>query len=204
MLDSGITLLQDFNSAVGRDSAIEFVAIPVHQFKWMIYLSILAFHGVVAVILTELMGRTYGKPWLWFILAFGLPVVGWGTIGLYHLIMATTVTDARQQTFWERVLEGGPVSLLKILRREQAQAQEVKLVSYNVNPECGAMNGNDPELNKLLEDGKYNEARAIAWNMMEISRDANDQVNVDKYQYYLEIIAQSESMNSGVDLGSSG
>jgi hypothetical protein len=200
MVCFAITFLQDFSNAAGRDSSIEFSAIPIHQFKWMIYLSLLALHGVMTVIITELMGRTYGKAWLWFILAFGLPIVGPVTMYLYHQIMFTTMQDARQQTFWERLLRGSPVSLRKSLAIEQRRAQEVKLVEYNVNQKKSRSNGTDPSIERLLENGDYGEARAIAWKMMEIARETRDNNNVSRYQEYLEIIAESEAMNSGSEV----
>jgi hypothetical protein len=204
MLDLGLAIFQETARGEAAQSLTDFTAIPVHQFKWLIYLSALAFHGVISVILTELMGRTYGKWWLWFTISFLLPVIGPISILMYHWILSTSVTEARQQTFWDRMLFGGPVSLRKILLKEQASAQEVKLTPYRpfTNNNTKPTNGSDPEVDRLIKQGNFGEARALAWNLMEIAREAQDGPSVNKYQDYLEVIAVKQSMESGEDISS--
>jgi len=206
MLEISLTYFQDAASGGGDRSITDYTAIPVDQFKWLIYLSALAFHGVIAVILTELMGRTYGKWWLWFTVAFFLPLIGAISILLYHSILSTSVTEARQQTFWERILFGAPVSLRRALAKEYSNAREVKLSDYkpykNNNGARSPSNGADPEIESLLEAGKYGEARAVAWNLMEISREAQDKPNINRYQEYLEVIAERQSMDTGEEVPS--
>ncbi len=177
---------------------IESFSMPVHQFKWLIIFSIVAFHGVTSAILTELMGRTYGKYWLWYIICFTLPVIGPVSVWLYHTMLSTATMDARRRVFFERLLRGGPVSLRKLLIKERNEAQEVKLISYN-NELNRSKNGTDPELENLISEGKFAEARARAWKVMEIARDSGDDPTTGKYQHYLEIIAEQESIGSGAD-----
>jgi len=183
-------------------TSIEFLSMPLHQFKWLIILSALALHGIIAVILTELMGRSYGKSMLWFAIAFFLPLVGPVSIWLYHITLSSSVTGARRQTFWDRVLLGGPVSLARILVKERAMAQEVTLHDYKSVQNFRSKESMDLEIEEMISSGDFGGARAQAWKIIEVARDARDDSTVAKYQEYLEIIAEEESISVGQDAGS--
>jgi hypothetical protein len=180
------------------DTRFTLANVPLAQFTWWIVLCFLALHAVVAAILTELMGRSYGKPLLWFAISFCLPLVGPVSIWLYHLIVSTSVTDARRRTFWERLLSTAPANLLKAFWREQARQEEVKLrpVSQYRDVACRP-NGADPEIDALLRNQKYAEARGRAWRMLDIAHELRDVPKSRIYQDYLEIIAEQEAVNSG-------
>jgi len=184
-----------------NDSWFNYLAMPLHQFTWMIVLSVVALHGIVSTILTELMSRTYRHWFLWFLIVFCLPVIGAVTILMVHLTLAASVMESRKQSFWERVLLDGPVSLRKLLVREQARAREVTLSPYKPVATRGMSNGTDPQIDALLRQGRYPEARAHAWKMMEIARESFDNAGTVKYQDYLELIAERESVDSGGDRG---
>jgi len=187
--------------APGGGPDIEYLSMPLHQFKWLIILSALALHGVISVILGELMGRSYGKSLLWFAIAFLLPVVGPVLIWLYHITLSNSVTGARKQTFWERLLAGGPVSLVRVLLKEQARAKEVKLHDFKVSPQIHRKNGNDTEIDELIARNDFGNARAHAWKIIEVARETRDESTVAKYQEYLEVIAEQESITVGRDAG---
>ncbi len=201
MIDLIATFWQGFEGGSLGDTRADFAIVPLHEFKWWIYLWVLAFHTVLAVILTELMGRTYGKPWLWFIIAFCLPLVGPITILLYHLILYRSVLEARRQTFWNRMLAEGPVSLLKGLVKERARAREVVLEDYRPPAVSIRENGDDPKIELLLMQSRFGEARAHAWKMLEIARELGDSEKKAIYHEYLEIIAEQEAIHSGKDSG---
>ena len=187
--------------ALGGGPNIEYLSMPLHQFKWLIILSALALHGVISVILGELMGRSYGKSFLWFAFAFLFPIVGPVIIWIYHLTLSSFVTGARKQTFWERLLTGGPVSLVRVLLKEQARAKEVKLHDYKVSPQIHRKNGNDAEIDELIARNDFGSARAHAWKIIEVARETRDVSTVAKYQEYLETIAEKESITVGRDAG---
>jgi hypothetical protein len=193
-------ILLAFDDIPPDDSRLNLALAPVHGFGWLVYVSLLALHTILAVIITELMSRTYGKWWLWLAVAFLFPIIGPIAIYLYHTIVSTSVSDARKRTFWERTLLNGPVSLSRILLKEKAKAQEVILLEpmpRTGGPECSV---HDTEIDALLDQGKFTQARGLAWKMMEIAREAKHQNQIAKYQEYLEVIAERESVESGVDL----
>ena len=200
MPEIDLTFLQGLSDGPVEDSRYDLALVPVNQFRWWIYLWFVALHTIVAVILTELMGRTYGKPLLWFALSFLLPLVGPVTIFIYHIILSTSVTEARKQTFWERVLVGAPVSLQKMFFREHRRAQEAKLSSFYEPDLRFRPDGADPEIDKLLQMGKFQDARAHAWKMLEVAKELNDRSQTRTYQQYLEIIAEQQSLNSGREI----
>lgn len=169
---------------------------PVQEFKWSIYLYLLALHGIIAAIVTELMGRSYGKWWLWFIISFCLPLIGPVAILLYHHIVSSSVIEARKRSFWERMLMSAPVSLLKHFHNEQRRAQEVVLLERRQTSSI-ERNGRDPEIEALIIQGRFSEARTQAWKLLEIAIESHHQSQIDKYQEYLEIIAEKESISSG-------
>lgn len=186
-------------AAVGDDSRYNLALVPVHEFRWWIFICLIALHTVVSVIIMELMGRSYKKYLLWLAVAFCFPVVGAIAILLYHNIASSSVREARRRSFWSRLLQSGPVNLLRALQKEQAQAQEVKLHTYVQGNGNHKNNGHDPEIESLLEQGKFRDARGHAWKMMEIAKEAGHTDQVTKYLDYLEIIAQRESAETGVD-----
>ena len=171
----------------------------LHEFRWWIIICLLAFHTVVSVIVMELMGRTYGKYWLWLAVVFCFPVIGLIAILLYHSIAFCGVQEARRRSFWERVLFSGPVSLIRAMQKEQARAQEVTLHAYVQGSGDHKRKEHDTEIDSLLSQGKFGEARGHAWKMMEIAREAGHAEQVTKYMDYLEVIALKESADSGVD-----
>lgn len=194
-----LTSVQIFFQSSSPDSRYELANMPIGQFKGLIILCVLALHTIIAVIITELMSRTYGRWYIWLLLALALPVIG--PIGIYfwHLGMASSLIKARKKTFWKRVLFDVPVSLYRILLREQARAQEVVLndvrpVNNTVSPVI-----KDPELEKLLASESFAEARAHAWRMLEIATDMHDTSNIILYQEYLSVIGDKESMASGLE-----
>lgn len=197
MVNISLTIfyLHLFNS----NSDIEMLSVPVHQFKWLIILSALALHGVIAVILAELMGRSYGNSMLWFAIAFFLPFVGPISIWLYHLALSNYAVDARKKTFWDRVMFGGPVSLSRILLKEQAMAQEVTLHNYKTNVHVQKVSDKDPDIDAMIEQGDFSGARAHAWQIMGVAQDAGDKDTIARYQRYLEIIAEEEALSEGVE-----
>ena len=183
------------------DSRYRLALMPLHEFTWWIIICLLALHTIIAVIIAELMGRTYGKWWLWLIVAFCFPFVGPVAIYLYHVIVSSSIIEARKKSFWERWLFSGPVSLDRALQREQLRAQQVTLRNYNPNPvDKGRVNGQDAEIEALLRLGKFGDARAQTWKMLDIAKEAQHQEQIDKYLDYLEIIAIQESSESGVSL----
>ena len=182
-----------------HDSRYNVALMPVHEFSWWIIVCLLALHGVLAAIISELMGRTYGKWWLWFVIAISLPLIGPIVVLLYHWIVSTSVADARKATFWERVLWGGPVSLARALQREKARAVEVSLHNYSPPNTKSSVNHRDPEIEALLIRGKFSEARGHAWKMLEIARESGHSEQIARYQEYLEVIALRESEESGLD-----
>ncbi len=195
-----LTSVQIFFQSSSPDSRFELANMPIGQFKWWIILCVLALHTIIAVIITELMTRTYGRWYIWLPLALALPVIG--PIGIYfwHLGIASSLIKARKKTFWKRVLFDVPVSLYRILLREQARTQEVVLndvrpVNKRVSPVT-----KDPELEKLLASESFAEARALAWRMLEIATDMHDTPNINLYQEYLSVIGDRESMASGIEL----
>ncbi len=194
-------LQHGFSTEPANDSWFNYLAMPLHQGAWMIILSVVALHGIVSAILTELMSRTYRLWLLWFLIAFCLPVIGAVTILMVHLTLSASVTESRKQSFWERVLLDSPVSLRRLLIREQARAREVTLSPYKPVATVGMSNGADPEIDALLREGRYPEARAHAWKMMEIARESLDNAGTMRYQDYLELIAEREAVDSGGDVG---
>jgi len=200
MFEPDLTILQGLTDSHSEGSRYNLLVTPLTEFKWWIYLWFLAFHTIMAVILTELMSRTYGKPVLWFLLNFFFPFVGPVVTLWYHLIISASVSSARKETFWERVLHSNPVSLLRVFTREQARAQEMTLDPPKpTNLEFRA-DGSDPDIDQLLEDGKYSEARAHAWKMLEIAHEQKDKSRIATYQEYLEIVAEQQAINSGREL----
>jgi len=181
-------------------SRLHLALIPLREFSWWTYVSFLAFHGILAAIIAELMGRSYGKWWLWLAVALAFPIVGPIAILLYHLIASSAVTEARRKTFWERVLFTGPVSLLRAFQKEQARAREITLRPVNMSATRKRMNGADPELEQLIEQGKFNEARGLAWKMIEIARQTSLEDRIAIYMEYLEIIALKEASESGIEI----
>jgi hypothetical protein len=183
------------------DSRYGLALMPLHEFTWWIIICLLALHTIIAVIITELMGRTYGKWWLWLIVAFCFPFFGPVAIYLYHVIVSSSITEARKKSFWERWLFTGPVSLNRALQREQLRAQQVTLRNYNPNPvDKGRVNGQDAKIEALLRLGKFGDARAQTWKMLDIAKEAQHQEQIDKYLDYLEIIAIQEAAETGVSL----
>jgi hypothetical protein len=202
MFEPSLTILQGLVDSHGDGSRYHLLVMPLSEFRWWIYLWFLAFHTVLAVILTELMSRTYGKPALWFILNFFLPLIGPVVTLWYHLIISSSISGARKETFWERVLSAKPVSLFKVFIREQARAQEITLDPPKpTNLEFRA-DGSDPNIDGLLEQGKYSEARAHAWKMLEIAHELKDKSRIATYQEYLEIVAEQQAINTGRELKS--
>lgn len=199
MWDVALTIWADIDP-VADEGRVALAYLPVREFKLWIYLCMLALHTIVAVIITELMSRTYGRWYLWLAIAFVLPLIGPIAILLYHSIIASSVTEARRRSFWERLLFSGPVSLYRILLKEQARAQEVNLSPFGAQSKRIQSSARDPKIDGLLEHGKYAEARAHAWKMMEIARESRDTGQDERYQRYLELIAEKESLNAGSDL----
>ena len=192
-----LTLLQGLVDSHGDSSRHTLAFMPLGEFKWWIYLWFVALHTIIAVIVTELMGRTYGKWLLWFVVNFFLPVIGLIVSLWYHLIVSGSVSGARRQSFWDRFLSGTPVSLFKVFLRESHSAESMTLRSYHPTDLTFRPNGTDPEIDQLLREGYYGEARAHAWKMLEIARELNDQPKMRAYQEYLEIIAEQQAINSG-------
>jgi hypothetical protein len=181
------------------DSRYDLSRMPIHEFSWWIVIYLLALHTIIAVILTELMSRTYGKWWLWLMVAFCFPLIGPIAIYLYHSIASRSILEARKKSFWERWLFYRPVSLVRALQREQMRAQEVTLRNYNPNPvNKGRINGQDPLIEELMRLKEFGQARAQAWKMLEIAKEAQHQDQIEKYLDYLEIIAIRESSDTGV------
>lgn len=189
------TVVQDL-----EDTRYTLLQIPLGQFRWLIYISALAMHMVIAVIITELMSRSYSKWWLWFTVAFCFPIVGPISILWYHYIAATAVSQARKGSFWERLLFSNPVSLYKNFMKQQAVAQEATL--YKSLPVSSGRRSfkRDAEIEALIVRERFDSARAHAWKMMEIARESSDAGQIERYQEYLEIIAEKESLASGSDL----
>ena len=177
--------------------------IPIHEFSWWIVLWALALHTIVAVIITELMTRTYGKWYRWLFISFFIPVVGPIVILLYHLIAYESVRAARSQSFWERFLLSGPVSLRRAFLKEHARAQEVKLYAVRPKSPRSSIKIRDAVIEDALSQEKFGEARGQAWKMMEIARESKDFEILERYQDYLEIIADQESQNMGTDIHAS-
>jgi hypothetical protein len=186
----------------GEGSRYDLLRLPLHEFGLWIILCFLALHAVVAAIITELMTRSYGKWWMWLVVSLGLPVVGPISILLYHLIAATGLSEARKQTFWERMLLSGPVSLYRAFRIEQARWQDVKLRAFGPRRGDTQVDREDPHMEDLIRAGKFGEARAYAWEMMEIARERLDADRSEQYQQYLEVIAERQSQGEGRDLPS--
>lgn len=202
MFETDLTLLQRMVESHGDGSRFNLAVMPLSEFKWWIYLWFIALHTVIAVILTELMGRTYGKPVMWFLLNFFLPLVGPVVTLWYHLIISSSVAEARKSTFWERVLHTGPVSLMRVFTREQARAQELTLDPPRPTDLRFKPDGSDPELDSLLQQGEYSAARAHAWKMLEIANEQKDETAARVYQEYLEVVAEQQAINSGRELNS--
>lgn len=199
MLLSVLTFLQDTSQHVAADNRYEFLSMPVHQFKWWIVLCFLAFHGVISVIVTELMTRSYGKWYIWLPVAFLIPFFGPVMIYLWHLGMASSSAGTRRSTFWERMLYSGPVSLARILLREKELARETEL--RDVRPVViRSVETKDIALEQLLAQERFAEARAQAWRMMDIAKDMRDNFKIAQYSEYLELIAERESLASGIQL----
>lgn len=200
MWETALALLQSGVEPGLDDSRFDLAIVPLHQFKWWTYLYLLAFHTVVAVIITELMGRSYGKWWLWLAVAFLLPIIGPISIFLYHLVASSAVAKARQGSLWERILATGPVSLLRAFRKEQAIAQEPVL--YRLRPGSGVIQAGsrDANIEALLTKEEYEQARGHAWKMLDIAREAGDSAQIERYQEYLEVIAEKQSLSNGMDL----
>jgi hypothetical protein len=182
-----------------NDSRYHLALVPVHEFRWWIYICLIALHTIVSVIIMELMGRTYKKYWLWLLVAFCFPVVGAIAIFIYHTIASTGMREARRRSFWERILQSGPVSLLRALQKEQSRAQEVKLHVYVQGNGKPKSNGHDAEIEALLSQGRFRDARGHAWKMIEIAREAGHGDQITKYLDYLEVIALKESAATGID-----
>lgn len=197
-----ITFLIDL-STEAEDNRYSFASIPLHQFKWWVYLYVLAFHTILVVIVTELMTRTYGKWYVWLILSFCLPVIGPISIILYHWIVSGSLTKSRKHSFWTRMLSGGPVNLVRIFHRQQAMSEELFIRNIpRGQPRPTNSEKSNKTIEALLQQGKYNEARGHAWKMIEIARDAYDIDQIDRYQEYLEIIAEKQSLELNGDLSS--
>ena len=199
MLLSVLTFFQEAAQNTAADSRYELATMPVHQFRWWIILCFLAFHGVIAVIVTELMTRSYGKWYIWLAIALAIPVFGPVMIYLWHLGMAGSTAGTRKSTFWERVLYTGPVSLGRILLREKELAQETELFDI-MSVKTRTAETKDIALEQLLNEEKFAEARAQAWRMMEIAKDTRDNNKMAQYREYLELIAERESLASGLEL----
>jgi len=184
----------------GEDTRFHLGFSHIYGWRWSIALWILAFHTIISVIIAEVMGRSYGKPWLWFIVAFFIPVIGPIAILLYHALLASSSADARKQTFWEKVLFSRPVSLRKAIFREQARAGEVQLIDYGGKIKSREVTESNNEIEDLIKTGRYADARGVAWKLMEIAIDSGDKPGTARYQEYLEVIAQRESLSSGDDI----
>jgi len=198
MFEVTTALLHTLTNGAVDDTRFTLANVPIAQFSWWILLCFLALHGVITAILTELMGRSYGKWLLWFVIAFCLPVIGPISIWLYHLILSSSVTDARRQAFWERVLSSPPANLVRAFWREQARQEEIKLKPVSHYRDVAYRpNGTDPEIDALLRNQKYAEARGRAWRMLDIAHELRDTPKTRIYQDYLEIIAEQEALNSG-------
>lgn len=194
-----LTSFQIFFQSSTPDSRYELAKMPIGQFNWLIILCVLALHTIIAVIITELMTRTYGRWYIWLPVALVLPVIG--PIGIYfwHLGMASSLIKARKKTFWKRVLFDVPVSLYRVLLRDQATTHEVELNDVRpVNKKVSPVT-KDPDLEKLLTSESFAEARAYAWKMLEIATDMHDTSNINLYQEYLSVIGDRESMASGME-----
>jgi hypothetical protein len=173
---------------------------PIMEFKWWILLCFLAFHVVIAVVITELMGRTYGKWWLWLLVNFLFPIVGPVACLLYNWIASTSLVEARKSTFWQRFLIDSPVSLSKTLEAERAHAQEIPLrLQTGRILEHMKQNERDMAIDSLISKGKYAEARAKTWQMMSIAMEMRQDKEVSKLQDYLDVIATRESSERGFD-----
>ncbi|HDS30135.1 MAG TPA: hypothetical protein ENN67_03740 [Firmicutes bacterium] len=202
MIDVAFSILQGAPTADIQNPSRDLVMLPVHQFKWWILLYFLALHGIIAAIATELMGRTYGKWWLWFLVAFCFPLVGPVSIFLYHLIISSTVTDARKRTIWDRFFSTHPVSLYKAHLRDQARSEPPKLHNFSINPDLNNKPDRDAIIEAHLIKEEFDLARAHAWKMMEIARDSADSDQIERYQKYLEIIAEKQVISNGNEINS--
>jgi hypothetical protein len=172
---------------------------PVQQWKWWIVLCLLALHGIIAVIVTELMTRSYGKWYIWLPVAMGIPLFGPLLIYIWHVGMATSIAETRKKTFWERMFYDSPININRILLREKERTEQVRLYTNGPNARRSAT-VKDMELEKLLEQEKFPEARAQAWRMMEIAKDMRDTGKMNQYRDYLELIAEKESLASGFEM----
>ena len=196
MLLSIATFLQD-TARTATETRYDLLTMPVYQFKWWIILCLLAFHGVVAVIITELMSRSYGKWYIWLPITLGIPLFGPMMVWLWHVGMTSAASENRRNTFWERVLFDGSMSLGRIVMRESQIIKGIKL--HEVRPvELRHASTKDEALERLLEQEKFNEARAQAWRMMDIAKDMRDSRKMSQYSEYLELIAERESLASGL------
>ncbi len=195
-----ISLLQGTVTQDLDDTRYTLLRLPLGQFKWLIYISAGAMHMIIAVIISELMSRSYRKWLLWFLVAFCFPIVGPISILWYHHIAAKAVSELRKESFWERLLFSNPVSLYKNFMKQQAVAQEATL--HNPRPFSSGRSSfkRDAEIEALIVHERFDSARAHAWKMMEIARESSDADQIERYQEYLEIIAEKESLTSGSDL----
>jgi hypothetical protein len=198
MLDVALSILQGSPVQDIQHPGSDLVMLPIQQFKWEIILFLLAMHAVITAIVTELMSRSYGKWWLWLIIAFALPVVGPISIFLYHCILSSAVGDARKQSFWDRFFLSSPVSLYKAHLRDQKRSEPPRLHDFHLNSPNGERPRRDSQIEACLIKEEYNAARAHAWKMMEIARDAADAEQIERYQHYLEIIAEKEHLSGGI------
>lgn len=194
-----LTSVQIFFQSTSPDSRYELANMPIGQFKWLIFLCALALHTIIAVIITELMTRTYGRWYIWLPLALAFPVIGPIVIYFWHLGMASSLIKARKKTFWERVLYEVPVSLYRIILHERARAPEVELNDIKPTYQKASPVIKDPDLEKLLASESFAEARAYAWRKLEIATDMHDTSNINLYQEYLSVIGDRESMASGME-----
>jgi hypothetical protein len=183
------------------DSRFNLAVMPVHEFRWLIIVSLLAFHVVLSIIVTELMARTYGKGWLWFLVTFLFPFAGPVACLIYYRIASSSILEGRKKSYWSRFFFDSPVSMTKILQKEQADAREASLKLY-VAPNTNAIitEKKDTVIEGLIAQGKYSEARSQTWKMMEIARERGRDDSMSKYQDYLDIIALRESSERGFEL----
>ena len=197
MLLSVLTLLQD-TVHTSTDTRYDLITMPVDQFKWWIVLCFLAFHGVIAVIITELMSRSYGKWYIWLPITLGIPFFGPIMVYLWHLGMSTAASENRKNSFWERVLFDGSVNIGRFILRERQRDQDIQLLDFK-QFERRVLYSKDEALENLLDQEKFGEARAQAWRMMEIAKDMRDSRKMAQYRDYLEIIAEKESLAAGIE-----